>query len=260
MRSGHEAGSASELATRLRTVGHALALASVDGPPRGSAALVELEALVPSLRRVTPESLPTDAERIAFFVNLYNVLVLHGAVVLGVERSVLEEPSFFGAVAYRVGPAVLTPDRIEHGVLRRGARHFGRPSLADDDPARAFLPSSLDPRVHAALVCASASCPPIAFYVPERLDAQLEVAARHFVATHVRVVGRTLWLPAMFRHYAADFGDPAREARGLRRGVREFLEAHSEPELRVAMERADRVRHAAWDWRFSVRVVGSSSS
>lgn len=252
---------AAELAARLRMAGHALALEALDGPirsssgPEPSAALAAIEALVPALHQVTPESLPSDAERVAFFLNLYNVLVLHGAAALGIRRSVLEEPTFFSAVAYRVGGAILTPDRIEHGILRRDAPHLGRRTLRRDDPARAFLPRVVEPRMHAALVCASASCPPIAFYDPARLHEQLDRAARHFVSTHVRVERDVVHLPLVFRHYAQDFeayathDDPV-----LPRGVLEFVSAHAEPPLRAAIVAARRARYDPWDWRFGVSV------
>ncbi len=251
---------AAELAARLRMAGHALALEALDGPLRASSgpepsSLAAIEALVPALHLVTPESLPSDAERVAFFLNLYNVLVLHGAAALGVRTSVLEEPTFFSAVAYRVGDAILTPDRIEHGILRRDAPHLGRRTLRRDDPARAFLPRVVEPRIHAALVCASASCPPIAFYDPERLHEQLDRAARHLVSTHVRVARDVVRLPLVFRHYARDFEAYAtRDDPFLPRGVREFVSAHAEPPLRAAVTAARRARYDPWDWRFGVSV------
>lgn len=237
---------ATALATRLRTLGHALALAAVEGVPT-SQAVAPIEEAARALWHVTPNELQDDATRIAFFLNLYNVLVLHGAAALGVRSSVLEEPSFFSAIAYRVGDAILTPDRIEHGLLRKNAVHLGHRTLPSSDPAHAFAPSRVEPRIHAALVCASESCPPIAFYEPTRLDAQLDLAMRHFVNAQVRVEGRRAHLPLVFGHYAADFGGEE--------GAFELVRAHAEPPLAAALGGARTIVYDPWDWRFAVRLA-----
>ena len=47
---------------------------------------------------------------------------------------VMELPSFFGVVAYRVGDHVVTLDEIENGILRRNAPHpVSKAPLFDDD-------------------------------------------------------------------------------------------------------------------------------
>ena len=81
---------------------------------------------------------------------MYNVLAIHGVIATGVRESVMEIPSFFGVVAYRVGNFVLTLDEIENGILRRNAPHpaTGSRLFDDDDPRLALCPSRVDPRIH----------------------------------------------------------------------------------------------------------------
>ncbi|MEW6777232.1 MAG: DUF547 domain-containing protein, partial [Bdellovibrionota bacterium] len=151
----------------------------------------------------------SDSEKLAFWINLYNVLTLHGVIALGIQQSVMEVPSFFRRVAYRVGGEVLTLDGMEHGVLRKNASHpaGGRCLFSEGDPRLAFCPSVLDPRLHMALVCASKSCPPISFYDSDRIDAQLTLATENFIANHVRAdpAAREIHLSQIFRWYEADF-------------------------------------------------------
>lgn len=216
---------------------------------RDDAAFADLQRLAPALQRLTPGDLPTDAERTAFFINLYNVLAIHGVIALGIRESVMEIPSFFSVVCYRIGGEALSLDQIENGILRRNGPHpaTGKPTLEPGAAAHAFAPSRVDPRIHAALVCASTSCPPVGFYDPERLDEQLDMAAGNYVDSEVSVV-QTIELPITFRYYASDWGE--------RRDVEAFLAKHASPTLRVALEKAFArgvpLSYRRYDWSLNV--------
>lgn len=229
--------SPSVLIAELRRVRHALKAHVVGGRVdyaalRETGAFAYLVRLAPGLRRVGPTDLVGDAERIAFFVNLYNVLSIHGVIALEISDSVMEIPSFFGRVSYLVGDVRLSLDAIENGVLRRNARHpvSGRLVLPRDSPAHAFAPSATDPRIHTALVCSSTSCPPVGFYDPARLDAQLDAASAWYVNADVRVVDGAVRLPVTFRYYAADWGG--------REGIERFLVRYADEPLRTELEAA----------------------
>ena len=175
-----------------------------------------------------------DDSRTAFWINIYNVLAIHGVLALDIRESVMEVPSFFGTVAYEIGGFVLTLDEIENGVLRRNAPHpaTGSRLFGAEDPRLALCPSKVDPRIHAALVCASTSCPPVAFYDAAKLDAQLDLATLGYVAADVQVdeTKRIVRLPITFRYYQSDFGGPD--------GIKTFLLRHSKDEQRESLQRA----------------------
>ena len=201
---------------------------------RTSATFAEMKKTSGLLQTIDLAEMTSDATRIAFWINLYNVLAIHGVLALGIRESVMEVPSFFGVVAYRVGGLVLTLDEIENGVLRRNAPHpaTGSRLFDDDDPRLALCPSRLDARIHAALVCASTSCPPVAFYEASKLDTQLELATLNYVAADVEVddANRTVRIPITFRYYQNDFGRVE--------GVRLFLVEHARDAQRKALEAA----------------------
>ena len=201
---------------------------------RSSSTYAEMERVSGLLRAIDAEQITDDDWRIAFWINLYNVLSIHGVLALGIRESVMEIPSFFSVVAYRVGDLVLTLDDIENGVLRRNAPHpaTGARLFNDDDPRLALSPSRVDPRIHAALVCASTSCPPVAFYEASKLDAQLELAALNYVASDVEVddIDRVVRIPITFRYYQSDFGRAV--------GVRLFLLDHARDAQRDSLEAA----------------------
>ena len=143
-------------------------------------------------------------EKIAFFLNVYNAMIVHVTCAVGPPRAgffgFFDKLTFFDRFRYDIGGVPWSCDDIEHGALRGnrpGAASFGplvgAPSLtpgpfAPDDPRRAHCVLPVDPRVHFALVCGARSCPPIRTYDAAGLDAQLAAAAEAFVDGDVAVV------------------------------------------------------------------------
>lgn len=242
---------ATEAAVGLRRLKNRLAAEALDPAGRvdyaglrGSALVGELERAAAHLRCVDPAALPGDPERIAFWLNVYNVLAIHGVIARGITRSVMQVPTFFATTAYRVGDHVVSLDQIENGVLRRNRGHpaSGRAPFPAEDPRLVWSPSRVEPRIHMALVCASASCPPVAFFSPEGLEDELARATAGFLDAEVRVTPTELELPLVFRYYPEDFGD-----------LRGFLVAHGSPALAAEVEAAPDARAVfrRYDWRLN---------
>ncbi len=175
-----------------------------------------------ALGGVRLEALTGLHEQLAFWLNVYNALVLHGIVHLGVRRSVLLVWNFFGRACYRIGGHVFSLDDIEHGLLRDNARRALPPlrPFRAGDPRRPLAVTPPDPRYHCALTCGAASCPPVGVYRARAVDAQLDLAARSFVNQEVLLDGDRLACSKIFKWYRADF-----EAAG---GLRAFLLRHLE--------------------------------
>ena len=250
-----------EVAEALRGLRNALKREAIDEKGRvdyanlqTSPTYAEMKETSGYLHAIEPAELHDDASRIAFWINVYNVLAIHGVLALGIRESVMEIPSFFGVVAYRVGDFVLTLDEIENGVLRRNSPHpaTGTRLFDDEDPRLALCPSRIDPRIHAALVCASTSCPPVAFYEASELEEQLELATLSYVATEVEVDDehRSIRVPITFRYYESDFGRLA--------GVRWFLIDHARDAqrdaLHAAFEAGYELAYHRYDWSLNANV------
>jgi hypothetical protein len=147
--------------------------------------------------------------RLAFWINVYNALVFHGVVALGVRRTVREVRRFFARVAYRVGGVVLTADDVEHGILRGNARHglLRRRPFRPGDPRLALAIRPVDPRIHFAITCGAQSCPPIGVYRAAALGQQLDLAARNFLNQEVALDARgCVTCSRILDWYAEDFG------------------------------------------------------
>ncbi|HSB41228.1 MAG TPA: DUF547 domain-containing protein [Methylomirabilota bacterium] len=191
---------------------------------RGSPEWTEAAARAGALAAVRPDDLGGRPARLAFWINVYNALVFHAVVALGIRRTVWELRGFYRRVCYRIGGLVLSADDIEHGVLRGNAVHgwLGRRPFGARDPRRALVIAPVDPRIHFAITCGAQSCPPVGVYRAAALDQQLELAARNFLNQEVQVDGRgRVACSRILRWYASDF-----EAAG---GLGAFLARHLEP-------------------------------
>ena len=115
----------------------------------------------------------------------------------------------------------------------------------------------VDARIHAAINCASKSCPTLMPYAfePARLDDQLDAVTRAFCSSppHVRVddEAKEIQLSAIFEWYRTDFEEHARRL-GRTATIVDFVVAFAAPEVAAAGERARRegfeVVFQPYDW------------
>lgn len=149
---------------------------------------------VDQLKSVSLEDLKTPEERLSFWINAYNVL----AAKMVVDNYPVESIKDVGGVFKKVWklPAGVvageerTLDEVEHKILRKMG----------------------DPRIHAAIVCASVSCPDIRTeaYVPERLSDQLDDQVKMFLENtekglKVDEKKKRILLSAIFKWFEEDF-------------------------------------------------------
>jgi hypothetical protein len=187
---------------------------------RESAEYGEYRRLTNGLRDFDLRQLVGRQDKLAFWVNLYNTIVVDGIVTLGIRTSVQEAPDFFSRLKYAIGGQFFSADDIEHGILRGNARPWFHVlhQFGLRDSRKAWVLKPVDPRIHFALVCGSRSCAPIEYYDSSTIYDQLEAAAKSFVNSSEVIPlpeeGKVL-LSEIFRWYEADFGG--------KRGVVDFL-------------------------------------
>ncbi|RME35575.1 MAG: DUF547 domain-containing protein [Gammaproteobacteria bacterium] len=173
-----------------------------------------------------------DRDRqIAFLINAYNAFTL---------RLVRDHYPVDSIKA--IGGLFRSPWKLEFFTL------FGRPANLDHIEHGLLRPRYHEPRIHFALVCAARGCPPLSDrpWLPERLDAQLEEAARRFLTDPQRnrylPEENRLELSPLFRWYREDFEAAAGSVAAF---VAPYL-AEAEAERR-RIETAT-VRYLDYDW------------
>jgi len=176
-----------------------------------TAAADHLERLGDWDRTELLDALEDDAERKAFWINVYNAAVQQ---LLGEDPDRYDDRrSFFGTEYVTVAGEDLSLDDVEHGILRDGQSSLGlgylrTPGMLLGEFVRAAAVDELDYRIHFALNCGATACPPIAAYTAEGIDEQLDLATESYLHSTVEYdsdAGRTT-VPRLLLWYRGDFG------------------------------------------------------
>lgn len=199
-----------------------------------------LEALHPD---VLARALPHDGARTVFWLNVYNAAVR--ARLVADPAAYRRRWRFFAAPAVTVAGRRLSPNAIEHGILRRSAFVAGLGYLHNPIPSafeRRMRVERVDPRIHFALNCGARSCPPLAAWEPATIDADLERATGAYLTSESARSpdGRDLRVPRLLYWYRGDFGG--------RRGILILLRRHG----LIGADETLRLRYADYDWTLDV--------
>lgn len=208
-----------------------------------------LEQLYATIATVGPETHPElfeDHERpLAYYINAYNILTLVGVARSWPVESVQDiqgvlEPvegfGFFFARRYRLDGEKLNLYRLENHYLRERTG---------------------DARIHAAINCASASCPTLHDepYYEQGIDMALDLASARFVAgdQHVRVdaTNREVRLNEIFFWFEDDFANHAQHVGfgdTLLDWIVNYASAQAASGLIQAQEEGWTVRAQPYDW------------
>jgi hypothetical protein len=208
-----------------------------------------LRGYVGTLERYGPRNTPelewTEARELAYYINAYNALTLLGVVehwpidsVHDVRGPIEPTPGFgfFWAQRFTLEEETVHLYELEH---ERLLERFG------------------DARIHAAINCASASCPPLrdeAYRAP-RLDAQLDEQTRAFCSDpqHVRVdeERQVIVLSSIFDWFRSDFEAHAQRI-GAGDALYDFIIHYAAENRSEAVRRARRKGYetvfAPYDW------------
>lgn len=192
---------------------------------------------------------------LAFWINLYNTLVIHAVIEFRIKNSILEKGPqnlirFFRRAAYTINGQRFSLEDIEHGVIRgnQGNPFFFTPQFTSKDPRINCVLEKFDPRIHFALNCASRSCPPIAVYSPETLDAQLNTATKNFINNEVELKNNQLWISSIFNWYKSDFNG----INGIKRILINHLPENDKRVYWLNNYPNKRFRYSSYNWELNL--------
>lgn len=169
----------------------------------------------------------SDREKICFFSNLYNAMVIHGKCVYPPQSihptDLTDTFNFFTGitgVTYNISGYIFSLDDIEHGILRANRphpklRHSRSTYFRPEDRRTLFAinQDSFDPRIHFILNCGAKSCPPISLLTKDNFEDSLFVATINYLRSEVNVTDLRseekriiIRLPRLLLWYGYDFG------------------------------------------------------
>ncbi|MCX6598409.1 MAG: DUF547 domain-containing protein [Acidobacteria bacterium] len=203
-----------------------------------------LNRFVEQLAQVSPDShpalFPSREAKLAHWLNTYNALV--------VWAFAQEYPAGKTRLANKVGQF--------NFFYRRKFTVGGRERSLDDIETNSIRKAFGDPRIHFALVCASASCPwlsPVA-YTAGNVELELEKRTQLFVSQARNVekdsaTGRVT-LSMIFRWYEGDFGG--------REKLLAFLEQRRPGLTAHAAGKTVELRYRPYDWSLNEEPTAGS--
>ncbi|MEQ9263418.1 MAG: DUF547 domain-containing protein [Owenweeksia sp.] len=161
----------------------------------------------------------TDEKKLAFWMNTYNGLIQY--VLTKSPKLYEDRGDFFSDDLVTVAGQKVSFDNLEHGVMRRGTSKLSKGYFKNpfrDDWYKQYQVDKIDWRIHFALNCGAADCPPIRIYDDETLYDQLNASARQYLKSQVKIdkEEQEIYVPALMNWFSGDFGGSD--------GVRNILE------------------------------------
>ena len=203
----------------------------------------ETAGFVTSLSNLTMgeliSTIKTDDDKRAFWINLYNAYTQ--AALKKNPEQYKSRNKFFGNKSIKVAGQSFSLDDMEHGILRRSKikwslGHFNK--LFPGKTEKALRVDRLDYRLHFALNCGAKSCPPIAFYKPEDINQQLDLATKAYLRSEAEYdeTTNTVKLPTLMSWFRRDFGG--------KKGMIKLLQQLSI----VPSDKRPKIKFKTYDW------------
>ena len=205
-----------------------------------SESAVKLENWLNEVSAINLQNYCDANQRLAFWLNLYNALVISQVLntypISSIRPQILGFPHwiaffrFFSRSIYSFGSRCLSLNDIEHGILRLELQ---------------------DPRIHYALVCAAVGCPLLRneAYRPELVEKQLDQDAMRFINNPAKVQfdasTQTLYCSKIFKWYRKDF---------LKKNnsMLAYVNSYLEPTLPITDSTL--IRYLDYDWSLNQRM------
>ncbi|XP_068645813.1 uncharacterized protein [Aristolochia californica] len=165
--------------------------------------------LAQDLQRVNVAELSQN-ERLAFFLILYNAMVIHAVIRVGSPEGVIDRRTFYGDFHYIIGGYPYSLTTIKNGILRSNRRQpysLTRPFGAGDKRLQVALPK-VNPLIHFGLCNGTRSSPTVRIFSAEGIEAELRFAAREFFlgrGIEIDLVKRIVYLTRIIKWYNVDF-------------------------------------------------------
>ena len=156
-------------------------------------------------------SLLNETEKVAFLLNLYHLMVLHGSLIIGPPPSWSSWQSFFNTVTYSLSFDIVSIAELEHNMLR-AAMSRPSPLLSKITAPNSEFPNMCltqgDFRLNFCINNGSRSLPKyVPIYKPESLDRQLDEMTSMTLAETVEIdtSRKTVILPKVCSWFLNDF-------------------------------------------------------
>ncbi|KAI3685412.1 hypothetical protein L6452_34654 [Arctium lappa] len=193
-------------------------------------------------------------ERLAFFINLYNLMAIHAILVWGHPEGALDRRRLLNDFKYVIGGCAYSLSDIHNGILRSNQRPpytLIRPFGVTDKRFKVSLPYP-EPLIHFALVSGNRSAPALRCYSPKNIDVELSEAARDFLQSGAFILhldSMTVSVTKILKWYSVDFG---RNEVEVLKHASNYLEVEKTQTLLELLDSNQlKVVYQPYDWRLN---------
>ncbi|KAI4298382.1 hypothetical protein L6164_031951 [Bauhinia variegata] len=176
--------------------------------------LRRFRSLVSRLLEVDPRKMKHE-EKLAFWINVHNALVMHALLIYGIPSSNLKRMSSVLKAAYNIGGHTISVGKIQNFILgcrlpRPGQwlRLLSLPTKSKvSDARKAYAINRPEPLVLFALCSGSHSDPAVRLYTPKTVLEELESAKEEYILSTMSITKeQKILLPKMVDFFAKDSG------------------------------------------------------
>ncbi|KAB2088176.1 hypothetical protein ES319_A04G156700v1 [Gossypium barbadense] len=144
-------------------------------------------------------------EKLAFWINVHNSLVMHAYLVYGIPKNSTKRFSLLLKAAYNVGGYTMSIETIQGSILGCKLQRPGQTKFKVGDPRRNYAIESPEPLLHFALCLGSSSDPAVRIYTPKEVFQELEVAKEEYIQANFSVnKEEKIELPKIMDYFAKD--------------------------------------------------------
>ena len=185
------------------------------------------DKIVTLLAQFDTEMLSDQNDKIAFWINVYNIAAVKVVIDNNIPSSIKDAGNLLKPVwkkeAINIGGSFYSLGEIEHGILRKMNQ----------------------PLIHFGIVCASLSCPDLILksYIPKTVISQLKESASNFLQNETKGMRlnktkKVVELSAIFKWFKDDFSN----------GVPQFVKQYSGVDIFNY-----KIRYMDYNWKLNTK-------
>ncbi|GAB4837942.1 hypothetical protein Ancab_027470 [Ancistrocladus abbreviatus] len=155
-------------------------------------------------------------EKLAFWINVHNALLMHALLVYGIPQSFLKRRSLLLKAAYNVGGHTINAETIQTSILGCQLPHLGhwfrvlfhpKTKFRIGDKSKVYAIDQSEPLLCFALCTGSHSDPMVRLYTPKSVIRELETAREEYILNTYRVhKEEKILLPKIIEYYVRNLG------------------------------------------------------
>ncbi|KAK2974999.1 hypothetical protein RJ640_012865 [Escallonia rubra] len=184
---------------------------------RASYAINNYRLLVEQLEKVHLNQMETSAQT-AFWINMYNSLVMHAYLAYGIPHSSLRRLALFHKAAYNIGGQVISASAIEQSIFCFRTPRIGKwletilstALRKKSGEERQLISSKFSLQISQPLVCfalctGAFSDPVLKVYTASNIQEELELAKKEFLQANIVVKkSKKVFLPKLLERFGKE--------------------------------------------------------